>query len=138
VAVVDAIDGPFLENGPIGDGTELLPNQQRFVEKRLDEIAAASATLLPDVRDVNVRLNICLRLWSGCLSAAKEMRSVDAAGVPYTVEHRAVAFRMIDEAAKHDPIYAAGVEAAPAFKKNRSERYELEGVPHDSVVRRYL
>jgi hypothetical protein len=81
IALVEAVEGPFLENGLLCDqnGT-LLPNQRAFIERRLSEMAASSVSHMPDVPDETERLQVCLRLWSGCLSAAKEMRDVDALG----------------------------------------------------------
>jgi hypothetical protein len=139
VAVVAAIDRPFLEDGLVCDASgALLANQQRFIDQRLREIASASASGVPDVPDNTERLKICLRLWSGCLSAAKEMREFDANRTPYTKETRAESFRAIDTIAHSDPIYAAGVEAAPGFVRKRGQRCYTDGIPDTSCVRRYL
>jgi len=39
--------------------------------------------------------------------------------------------------AKVDLIYAAGVEAAPIYKKLVKQYYSFNGVPSDSIVRKY-
>ena len=39
--------------------------------------------------------------------------------------------------ARTDPIFRGGVEAAPPLKKILKEHYSLNGVPANSVVRRY-
>jgi len=103
----------------------------------LNEIARGSKTYISDVDDDGVRKNLSLRLWSGCLSAAKiiALRTNDG---PNTPDKRASSFRdKIDPQAQMDPIYRAGVEAAPHFKKLLEEEYSFEGVPEDSTVRRY-
>jgi hypothetical protein len=38
---------------------------------------------------------------------------------------------------KVDLVYAAGVEAAPVYKKLVKEYYSFAGVPSNSIVRRY-
>jgi hypothetical protein len=96
-----------------------------------------SAPLMPDVPDPIERLNVVLRLWSGCLSAAKEIADATLDG-PNTPEGRRDRFPAIDAAARHDLIFEAGVEAAPAFKDGMGEHYSLDGVPDDSPVRRHV
>jgi hypothetical protein len=95
------------------------------------------APLVPDVPDPIERLNVVLRLWCGCLRAAKEIADATLDG-PNTAEGRRDRFPAIDEAARHDPIFEAGVEAAPTFKDELGEHYSLDGVPDDSPVRRYV
>lgn len=77
-----------------------------------------------------------MRLWSGCLAAAKTiaLETKDGQNNP---TKRAANFKVIDSLASGDPVYLAGVEAAPALKKHRSEYYSFEGVPLDSIVRKY-
>lgn len=88
----------------------------------------------PDVSDQPERMNILLRLWSGCISAAKMIATGTQSG-PNTPELRAQAFRAIDTISREDAFYKAGVVAAPTFKRSRSEVYSFEGVPADSPVR---
>jgi hypothetical protein len=38
---------------------------------------------------------------------------------------------------KTDLIYGSGVEAAPAYKKVVKEYYSLNGVPSNSIIRKY-
>jgi hypothetical protein len=91
---------------------------------------------MPDVPGALDRVNVALRLWSGCLSAAKTIALETRSG-PNTPAMRANAFASLDALAHGDPIFAAGMEAAPAFKKLRDQPYSLDGVPKDSPVRRY-
>jgi hypothetical protein len=95
-----------------------------------------SAPFLPDVPDPIARLNAVLRLWAGCLMAAKTIADETFSG-ENTPDDRRENFAMIDEAARNDPIFEAGVEAAPAFKDEMEQHYSFDGVPEDSPVRRY-
>jgi len=102
------------------------------------ELSERLAAYIPDVPEAITRVNIGLRLWSGCLSAAKTIAPETKSG-PNTQDGRHQIFtEIIDPIAENDPIYAAGVEAAPAFKVLRSEPYFLDGVPGGSRVRRYV
>lgn len=91
------------------------------------EIAERTAALIPEVPDAKTRVNISLRLWSGCMSAAKTIAHETRSG-PNTSEGCLRIFaEIIDPIAENDPIYAAGVEAAPAFKRLRKQ-------PHTSLT----
>lgn len=123
------IDGTFVAGpGPSEQGEQ--------IGRRLGDIAVASSEFVPDVPGELERLKIVLRLWSGCLDAAKTV-ALETMDGPNTPELRARAFPEIDARAGEDPIYRAGVEAAPAFKKLRRQNYSFAGVPGESPVRRY-
>jgi hypothetical protein len=102
---------------------------------RIAMIAALSRRYLPKIKDGLVRVNVALRLWSGCLSAAKVIALETRSG-PNTPESRALVMPVIEEIAAKDPIYAAGVDVAPAFKRRRHEKYSFDGVPSRSRVLR--
>jgi hypothetical protein len=104
--------------------------------KRLRYLAEASAATMPDVSDPLDRIAIALRLWAGCLGAAKTIADVTMSG-PNTPEDRARRFPAIDATAAQDDLFCAGVEAAPAFKSLRGQPYYLDGVPDESPVRRH-
>jgi hypothetical protein len=112
---------------------------------RLDDISQVSMSYLTEQLDDMIRKNILLRLWTGCIDAAKAIRFNYVAGVrdgqvieaPITIEYRQILFKLIDLLAKTDSIYRAGVEAAPVYKKMLKEYYSFSGVPVDSVVRRF-
>ena len=113
--------------------------------KRLNEIAQLSMAYLTEQMDEKLRKNILLRLWMGCMDAAKAIRFSSVAGVrkgvvieaPMTTQHRQILFQLIDLLSKTDLIYAAGVEAAPLYKKLVKQYYSFDGVPPDSIVRKY-
>ena len=79
------------------------------------------------------------------MDAAKAIRFSSVAGIrdgvvidaPITTEHRHILFQLIDLLAKTDLIYAAGVEAAPIYKKLVKQYYSFNGVPSDSIVRKH-
>lgn len=127
---LDSVDGPLVY------GTS--PEEcALYIARRLKEIAASSGQYMPDIADAPVRINITLRLWAGCLSAAKTIAAETMDG-PNSPETRGLLFsKVIDPTAAMDPIYRAGVEAAPSFKRIRKQEFSLEGVPAESPVRRY-
>jgi hypothetical protein len=80
------------------------------------------------------------------MEAAKAIRFSYVAGIkdgiiteaPITHEYRHALFTsLIDLHSKVDLIYAAGVEAAPVYKKLVKEHHSFAGVPPDSIVRKY-
>ena len=125
----DAIDGPLVEGGTL---EEIMVS----IGKRIAEISAIAERHMPDVNDPIARLNIALRLWSGCLSAAKTIALETRSG-PNTPESRQGTFANLDIIAQSDPIFNAGMEVAPAFKKHRGEPVSFEGVPASSPVRKF-
>jgi hypothetical protein len=104
---------------------------------RLRYLADTSASVMPEVPYEFDRAAIALRLWAGCLAAAKTIADATLSG-PNTAELRAQAFQWIDRVAEEDTIFCAGVETGPSFKRARNQPYSLEGVPSGSAVRRYL
>ncbi len=80
------------------------------------------------------RINISLRLWSGCLAAAKNI-----AGGQNNATTRSIAFSRIDVWSKIDSVYRSGVESAPVWKRlvDQGDDISFDGVPTDSLVRRY-
>lgn len=88
---------------------------------------------VPGVESIEDRTNILLRLWSGCMGAAKTIAMQTRAG-PNSHRSRARIMPFIERQAQNDPIYTAGVIAAPSFKAGREEFYSLRGLPLDSLV----
>jgi hypothetical protein len=144
--LVNEINGPLI-TGKIhltdNKMLEDLHNDEK--QKRLNEVTQISMSYLPEQFDNKVRKNILLRLWTGCMDAAKAIRFSYVAGVrdgvvieaPITLEYRQALFRLIDLLAKTDLVYRAGVEAAPAYKKLLKEYYSFNGVSSDSIIRKY-
>jgi hypothetical protein len=107
-----AIDKPLLVDG---DGI----HQWREFGIHLEEIAERSEAVMTDLHADFDRVSIALRLWAGCVTAVKSIRPETRSGQNIT-EGRAQQFQSIDELAADDPVYAAGVELAPAFLDARS------------------
>jgi hypothetical protein len=131
---VYSINTPNLANSLIADFHGNLSFEEKAQCQNV--IARLSKAHISDVNDDKVLTNISLRIWSGCLSAAKTIafRTMDG---PNNPEKRESIFRQIELIAQGDPIYCAGVEAAPSFRRLLKEDYSFEGVPKNSVVRRY-
>jgi hypothetical protein len=104
--------------------------------RRLRYLAETSASAMRDVPDPLDRIAIALRLWAGCLGAAKTIADATMSG-PNSAEERARLFPSIDATAAQDELFCAGVEAAPVFKRLRGQPYFLDGVPDESPVRRH-
>ena len=118
-----------------------------------DENIAQS--ILHDVYNYRERKSILLRLWCGCLSAAKECRKIFVSELnpdgtpkkeePYTPDMRATSFRkIIIPTTNEDPIYNAGVEAAAVWEliENAApdKKMYLEGIPNldSSPITKYV
>lgn len=102
---------------------------------------------IPDINDGNTRANIACRLYAGCLDSAKTIRDSYVQWYPGgTKEDRPITPKMREEAwyqlmkprSKGDALYKFGVELGPALRKIREQRVYLEGIPSDSIVRRYV
>jgi hypothetical protein len=127
--LVDEIDRPLLFDGEGRPCFDVLGAQVRHMATRTER-------RLPGIADPLDRAAVALRLWAGCLMAAKTIATETRNG-PNTGPARAELFAEIDRLAAGDPVFLAGVEAAPAFKRRRRQSFELDGVPEDSAVRRF-
>jgi hypothetical protein len=113
---------------------ELDPKEK---DERLNYITEIIRLFISDVDHDNEIKNLILRLWAGCMSAAKEIAFETNSG-PNTPERRNMIFsKKIDIISESDPVYRAGVEAATAFKRLRNEQYSFEGVPETSSVKKH-
>lgn len=128
--LVDSIDTHLINNSLL----HTLGNKEK--RQRIETVAELARKSIPDVDDKDKRASIALRLWSGCLSAAKTIALETRSG-PNTSQTRKQLFLKIDAIAQRDPVYRAGVEAAPEFKGLRGNPISFDGVPKNSPVRRY-
>jgi hypothetical protein len=100
-------------------------------DKALDQL---TARLLPDVADLPARINIALRLFVGYLDTAKTIAASTRAG-PNSAATRQALIPIIESRTANDPIYRAGVEAAPHYKRRvLGEPIFLDGIPAGSIV----
>lgn len=147
--LVNEINAPLIQGNNRDSLTVnlmLIDLDSKEEDRRLDDIAQNSLTYLTEQMDNKLRKNILLRLWTGCMEAAKAIRFSYVAGIrdgivieaPITHEYRQALFTsLIDLLSKVDLVYAAGVEAAPIYKKLVKEYYSFAGVPTNSIVRKY-
>jgi len=146
--LVNEINGPLVKgnNSLVADKMLLIDLDNSEKDLRLDDIAQISMAFLTEQMDEKVRKNILLRLWTGCIEAAKAIRFNYVAGIkdgivveaPITHEYRQAIFTsLIDLQSRIDLIYGAGVEAAPAYKKLLKQYYSFSGIPSNSIIRRY-
>lgn len=148
--LVAEINAPLIQGNSqasLGVNIMLKDLDAKEKDRRLDDTAQISMTYLTEQLDIKLRENILLRLWTGCMEAAKAIRFSYAGGgirdgvvteAPITHEYRRALFAsLIDPLSKVDLVYAAGVEVAPVYKKLVKEYYSFAGVPPNSIVRRY-
>jgi len=100
-------------------------------------IAEASAPQMPELPSELHRVAVALALWSGCIMTAKSIALETRSG-ENTSAGRAQQFGLIDNVARQNQLFSAGVEAAPGFKAARGQEIDLDGVPDTSPVRRYV
>jgi hypothetical protein len=137
VLEINEMLGNYINNDCKSRGTGLFENFSEIIKEivlnRVDDIVRRYNTHEPNEK---YRKSIGLRLWSGCLSAAKmiALETRDGSNIP---KMRAESFRAIDVIADRDSIFCGGVESAPLFKKYSQQCYSFNGVPSNSPVRRY-
>ena len=127
------LDKPFLPQSLIKDYNNLLSPEEK--NQCLNEILSISKRFITDVNDDKEKINICLRLWSGCLSTAKTI-AIETNDGPNTPEIRYALHNKITELAENDLIFQAGAEVAEEFIKARNEEYSFEGIPNDSFLKK--
>jgi len=137
VLEINEMFGYYINNDRKSGGTGLFEYFSEIIKEivpnRVDDIVRRYNT--QETNEKN-RKSIGLRLWSGCLSAAKviSLETHDGSNSP---KMRAESFHDIDVTADLDSIFCSGVESAPLFKKYSQQCYSFNGVPLSSPVRRY-
>jgi hypothetical protein len=133
--LVDKVDFPVTgEDNTSNILLEFMTEDER--QFRLQKALHVAGPFLTDQISEISKKSVILRLWSGCLDAAKSVATESLDG-PTSPESRKEHFYQIDIFARWDSIYRAGVEAAPALKKRRKQYYSFDGVSDDSPVRRF-
>jgi hypothetical protein len=133
--LIDKID--FLITGEGNTANTLLEymsEEERQI--RLGKCLNVADSFLTDKISEISKKSVILRLWSGCLDAAKSIATETLDGTT-SPERRKEQFFQIDIFAKWDSIYCAGVETAPALKKILEQYYSFDGVRDDSPVRKF-
>jgi len=137
VLEINEMLGNYINNDCKSGGTGLFEYFSETIKEiilnRIDDIVRHYNT---HETNEKYRKSIGLRLWSGCLSAAKVI-ALETRDGPNPPEMRAESFQEIDIIADRDSIFRAGVESAPLFKEYNQQCYSFNGVPSTSPVRRY-
>jgi hypothetical protein len=122
----------------------LFPKEKDEFIQILEENEDSVQSILHDVYSDGDRKNIALRLWVGCLYTAKLLRRDYVAEhnsdgtpkrlEPITPKMRQDNFNSMAEILLEDPIYEAGVQAAPVWELKLNEepdkKMSLEGIPN--------
>jgi hypothetical protein len=113
--LVNEINEPLIRGKNYNSPSDTMLNDLDDNEKnlRLDHIAQISMSYLTEELDDKIRKNILLRLWVGCIDAAKAIRFSYVSGIkdgivieaPITIEYRQSIFTLIDLLSKTDLIY---------------------------------
>ncbi len=123
--LVNEINTPLVK-AKNGQDKMLIDLEATEKNRRLNEIAQLSIPYLTEQMDDVLRKNILLRLWTGCMEAAKAIRFTSVAGIrnrkviqaPIMTAYRQSLFNLIDLLSKTDLIYGSGVEAAACIQKS--------------------
>ncbi len=133
--LIDKIDFLITEEGNTANILlEYMTEDERQI--RLGKALRIADSFLTDQISEISKKSVILRLWSGCLDAAKSIATETLDGTT-SPESRKEHFFQIDIFARWDSVYRAGVQTAPALKKIRKQYYSFDGVPNDSPVRRF-
>ena len=142
--LVHAIDNPLIRSSDLSDVSELAKtrrlNQVYKIALSKQALHGKPFLIPPYSHPVGeflkpYYLSTCLRLWYGCMGAAKIIALATRSG-KNTPKGRKTRFTKLHKKAKKDKVIAAGVEAAIAFKMLRGQDYSLEGIPKP-LIRRY-
>ena len=102
---------------------------------------------IPDVSDGNTRANITFRLYPGCFDSAKTIRDTYVYYYPNGIkedrpippkERENAWYQLMKPRSEEDALYKFGVELGPILRKIRGQSVYLDGIPNDSIVRRYV
>ena len=133
--LIDKIDFPITGEGNTANILlEYMSEDEREIRLR-KALQIADSFLVEQIPEIQKK-NVILRLWSGCLDAARSISTETDDGIT-SPDSRKAHFFQIDIFAKWDSIYSAGVQTAPALKKLRKQYYSFDGVPNDSPVRTF-
>lgn len=128
--IVHTFDGDLVQADLLQDLNPFEASRRcKFIGSTLnDYFPLPRDSLTTKVGHEYVLASIALRLWSGCISAAKVIALETRSG-PNTPDYRKKASKTLLRTAQIDKIFAAGVVAAVEFKKLRKEPHDYSGIP---------
>lgn len=147
---IDYVDTTIMANVRLWDYYNKPIDLEVFLNRLVNEPIISNLLYCPNHRVTeHTRVGLILRLWCGCIDAAKMIRltstltarnyafwKITCERLVTPSERKRDSFH-IDTLSQNDPIYCAGAEVGPALKSLRRQYYSLEGVSRESVIRRY-
>ncbi len=121
-------------------GGRYLPDMQDTDKQSfLRQVLSTCSIYITEPLDDDERISVGMRIWSGCLAAAKVIASQTGDGANSPQMRESLFRDQIDRVSKEDALFRAGVEAAPPWKRliNQGSDIFFDGVPADSPVRAY-
>lgn len=107
---------------------------QSSFDAMLKDVTKVADEQIYDLDNTNARSGVAFSLWSGCISAAKEIATGTRGGAN-TPESRMDTFEnLINPLCEIDELFKAGAETAPILKRLRKEDISFSGVPAGSPV----
>jgi hypothetical protein len=133
--LIDKIDFSLTEEGNTANILlEYMTEDEKLIRLRR-ALSIADSFFTDQISEISKK-SVILRLWSGCLDAAKSIATETLDGTT-SLECRREHFFQIDIFARWDSVYRAGVHTAPALKMLRKQHYSFDGVPNNSPARRF-
>ena len=122
---------------------DICENEKKYFLLELTKQSVISDIFLTDIRNMDERTSISLKLWASAMMAAKGTRAtfnVSGGQQPYTTTQKVQTFKTVDKLASNDEIIRSGVEVAPIVELLvRSHNFiSLEGCDSDSPIRKYV
>jgi hypothetical protein len=100
------------------------------------KLVKTARSLIPDFSGTDTQIvGLILRLWAGCISAAKILSDKDATGNMLDAKFRSDASKVIDAYANQDGVYLAGVQSASTYRAIEKEQCIFDGISEESHIR---
>ena len=138
------VDTNIIKGDPIFD---ILEDKRIIRDSFLTDIANKTEPLLKSIIEPIARINLTLRLWVGCIEAAKIIRETEMDFKDENVYEKKITpedrekycAEIVTPKSLADPIYLAGAEGAPIFRKViRHQEICSDGLTDDCVLMKYL
>jgi hypothetical protein len=123
--------------------TDVNETEKKYFLQELGQQSVLSNAFLSDIKDLNERKSIPLKLWAGAISGAKSTRVTYNTGIgekAYELSDRVLGFREVDKMTKENEIVRTGVEVAPIIELlvRDNNVISLEGSEDTSPIRKYI
>jgi hypothetical protein len=141
---IDFVDNKIIQGTSIFD---ILEDKKIIRESFLTDVAKKTEPWLKSISDPLARISLTLRLWVGCIEAAKVIRESEMDVKDGRIYEKKISptdrekycTEIITPKSQADPIYLAGVQTAPILRKEiRFQKIWSEGLKEDCVLMEYL